>query len=94
MCVNLIFLIVFTLILKLVYKNEYNKHTFCFAVPDKFSTFALRIFSFTYFIWVFTASCDNSRCFFVCAQKKSPPITGRDNKNKSNLIIINHEKLT
>ena len=92
MCVNLIFLIVFTLILKLVYKNEYNKHTFCFAVPDKFSTFALRIFSFTYFILCSPPVVITRGVFFV--QKKSPPVTGRDNKNKSNLIIINHEKLT
>ena len=34
--------------------------------------------------FVFTASCDNSRCFFVCAQE-IPTLTGRDNK-KSNLL--------
>ena len=32
---------------------------------------------------VFTASCDNSRCFFV--PKEIPTLTGRDNK-KSNLL--------
>ena len=79
MCVNLIFLIVFTLILKLVYKNEYNKHTFCFAVPDKFSTFALRIFSNTYFFILECPPPVAKLAVFFCA-KEIPTLTGRDNK--------------